>query len=145
MIALLQRVSFAKVIVNDQAISSINKGLLAFIAITKQDDKPQANRLLERILTYRVFADNLDKLNLNLQQIQGSLLLVPQFTLAADTKKGTRPSFSPAAHPDEAKALFEYLVAKARTEYELVACGEFGANMQVHLCNDGPLTFWLES
>ena len=143
MIGLLQRVSQAKVTVNNQLVGEINKGLLVLVGVQKHDDPQTAERLLERLLGYRVFADEEGKMNLSVKDIKGGLLLVPQFTLAADTKKGMRPSFSSAAPPDESKRLFDQLVTMARQQYADVATGEFGADMQVALTNDGPVTFLL--
>jgi D-tyrosyl-tRNA(Tyr) deacylase len=145
MIALLQRVTSASVEVDKESIGSISTGILALIGVEKDDSEAEADRLLERILGYRIFADAEDKMNLSLQDISGSLLLVPQFTLAADTQKGMRPSFSSAAPPDTGKALFEYLLATAKSRYQPVASGQFGADMKVSLVNDGPVTFWLKT
>ncbi len=144
MIGLLQRVTHASVTVNNDTIASINSGLLVFIGIEKNDSEENAERLLDKIITYRVFADNEDKMNLSLQDIQGGLLLVPQFTLPADTRKGLRPSFSNAAPPLLAKQIFEFLIDYAREKYSTVETGVFGADMQVSLNNDGPVTFWLQ-
>lgn len=141
MIGLLQRVSQASVTVNDEAVASINSGLLVFIGIEKNDAEINAKRLFEKIINYRVFADAEDKMNLSLQDIQGGLLLVPQFTLAADTRKGLRPSFSNASSPEQAKPLFNFLIEHAREHYSNVEAGVFGADMQVSLTNDGPVTF----
>lgn len=144
MIGLLQRVSKAGVEVAGHNIGEIGPGLLVLVGVEKGDTEVQANRLLERLLGYRVFADNDDKMNLSLRDTGGGLFLVPQFTLVADTRKGARPSFSSAAPPDEGKRLFEYLVNKARDLHADVASGQFGADMQVSLTNDGPVTFWLQ-
>lgn len=144
MIGLLQRVSTASVAVNGGVIGAIERGLLVLIGVEQGDTEAAAERLLERLLTYRVFADDSGRMNLCLTDIAGDLLLVPQFTLAADTRKGTRASFSSAAPPDEGRRLFDYLVLLARTRYSHVATGQFGANMQVSLTNDGPVTFWLQ-
>ncbi len=143
MIALLQRVSHARVEIRGASIASIDQGLLVLVAVERGDDKAQVDRMLERILTYRMFADAQDRMNLSLADTGGGLLLVPQFTLAADTRKGTRPSFAPAASPEKSELLFDVLVKKARQRHASVAAGRFGANMQVHLVNDGPVTFWL--
>jgi D-tyrosyl-tRNA(Tyr) deacylase len=143
MIGLLQRVSRANVRVDGAVIGAIEQGLLVLIGIERGDGPAQAGRLLERLLGYRVFPDAEDKMNLSLRDIGGGLLLVPQFTLPADTRKGMRPSFTPAAPPAEGKALFDYLLTQARQTHGKVACGRFGANMQVELVNDGPVTFWL--
>ncbi len=144
MIALLQRVQFANVSVNEQQIAHIKKGLLAFIAIERGDTQIQANKLLKKLLAYRIFADNNDKMNLSLQDTNGGLLLVPQFTLAAETSKGLRPSFTPAAPPNEGKVLFDYFCNQAKHRHNNVETGQFGADMQVSLTNDGPVTFWLQ-
>lgn len=145
MLALIQRVSWAEVTVNQNTIASIKKGILAFIGIEKNDTEKQADRLLERIITYRIFDDAEGKMNLNLQDVHGGLLLVSQFTLVADTKKGTRPGFSDAMLPAASKILFEYLVNAAKRKHAHLESGEFGANMKVSLCNEGPATFWLKS
>ncbi len=145
MIALIQRVTHANVMVNQKVIGQIDQGILALIGVQKSDEKAQADRLLQKLLSYRIFADPQQRMNLSLKDIEGGLLLVPQFTLAADTKKGTRPGFSTAATPKDAKHLFEYFSEQAKLHYPQVALGEFGADMQVSLCNDGPVTFWLES
>ncbi|WP_442488501.1 D-aminoacyl-tRNA deacylase [Halomonas litopenaei] len=143
--ALIQRVRRASVEVEDRTVGAIDHGLLALVGVEKGDDETAADRLLHKLLHYRVFADNQDKMNLNVQQAGGGLLLVPQFTLAADTRKGLRPSFSSAAPPAEGDRLFHYLLDQARQRHAPVASGEFGANMQVALINDGPVTFMLES
>jgi len=146
MIALLQRVSEARVeIAGAGVVASIGAGLLALIGVRPTDDTERASRLLDRMLKYRVFADDGDKMNLSLQQIGGGLLLVPQFTLAADTRHGLRPGFSTAAPPQQGKALFDGLVSAARARHSPVASGLFGAHMRVSLVNDGPVTFWLET
>ncbi len=144
MIALLQRVTSAEVEVEGKTVGAIQKGVLAFIGVEKSDKEEQANRLLERILGYRIFSDSQDKMNLSLTDINGGLLLVPQFTLVADTQKGMRPSFSSAAPPIESERLFDYLRQQAGHQYSEVAAGQFGADMQVCLTNDGPVTFWLQ-
>lgn len=144
MIALLQRVLESKVVVDNQVVGQIDQGLMVLIGVEKQDNEAAADKLLQRILKYRVFSDEDDKMNLSLQDINGGLLLVPQFTLAADTKSGLRPSFSSAASPALGKELFDYLVTQAKEHYPKVACGEFGADMKVHLINDGPVTFKLQ-
>ena len=143
MIALIQRVQHAHVEVSGQTIASIERGLLAFVAVERFDDEAQAKRLLERLLGYRVFSDQDGKMNLSVSDIDGGLLLVPQFTLAADTSKGMRPSFSIAAPPQRGEQLYTALVSLARERYSKVATGQFGAHMAVHLINDGPVTFWL--
>jgi D-tyrosyl-tRNA(Tyr) deacylase len=145
MIALLQRVTQASVSVGGTAVASIGRGLLVLVGVRPEDDEPAASRLLERLLKYRVFADSAGKMNLSLTDVAGGLLLVPQFTLAADTRKGTRPGFSTAAAPELARPLFTYLVAAARQQHGTVECGIFGADMLVSLINDGPVTIWLES
>ena len=144
MIALLQRVLEAEVRVGGAVVGSIQRGLLVFVGVRPDDDGRTAQKLLDRVLKYRVFADEHGKMNLNLGQIDGDLLLVPQFTLAADTRHGLRPGFSTAASPDLGRRLFEGLIAAARTQHPRVECGVFGADMQVALVNDGPVTFWLE-
>lgn len=144
MIALLQRVTEARVVVDGKTVGEIDKGILALVGVEKGDTGAQADRLLERILSYRIFPDAEDKMNLSLAVIEGGLLLVPQFTLAADTQKGTRPSFSSAAHPDDGKRLFDYLLDKAEQAHPTIASGVFGADMKVSLINDGPVTFWLQ-
>lgn len=145
MIALIQRVQEARVVVEGGCIGEIGPGILALIGVEKRDDQAQADRLLQRILGYRIFADRDDKMNLSLKETAGGLLLVPQFTLAADTRKGMRPGFSSAATPEKGRTLFEYLSQQAREKYPQVAFGRFGADMQVTLTNDGPVTFWLET
>src|SRR3972149_1641466 len=145
MIGLLQRVRTARVDVDGKTVATIGPGLLVFIGVEQRDDESRAERLLERLLGYRVFPDGAGKMNLSVADISGGLLLVPQFTLAADTDKGMRPSFTPAATPELGKRLFDYLVERARTQHAPVEAGVFGADMQVTLTNDGPVTFWLES
>lgn len=143
MLALLQRVLWANVKVADTIVGEVAKGLLVFVGVEKGDTQKNADRLLERILGYRIFADAEDKMNLNVQQVKGGVLLVPQFTLAADTQKGMRPSFTPAATPAEGQNLFAYLVQQAQQIHTPIACGQFGAHMVVSLANDGPVTFML--
>ncbi|MCW8997835.1 MAG: D-aminoacyl-tRNA deacylase [Kangiellaceae bacterium] len=143
MIALIQRVTNANVIVEKQIIGEIEQGILALIGVEKNDSHANADRLLERLLGYRIFSDQDDKMNLSVADIGGGLLLVPQFTIAADTRKGKRPSFSSAAPPATGAELFDYFVSQAKQNYNQVATGQFGADMQVSLCNDGPVTFWL--
>lgn len=145
MIALLQRVSQARVEVAGTAVGEIGRGLLVLVGVRPTDDASDAERLLDRVLKYRVFPDDAGKMNLSLQQIGGDLLLVPQFTLAADTRHGLRPGFSTAAPPEQGARLYEALVALARARHPGVASGVFGAHMQVSLTNDGPVTLWLES
>jgi len=145
LIALIQRVTRAQVRVDSRIVGEIGKGLLALIAVERDDMEIQADRLLERILNYRVFDDADGKMNLSVRDIQGGLLLVSQFTLAADTHKGNRPGFSHAAMPEEGRRLFEHLVAAARAAHAEIATGEFGAHMEVELVNDGPVTFRLSA
>lgn len=145
MIALLQRVTSANVEVDKEIVGSIDSGVLAFIGVEKEDTQTQADRLLEKILGYRIFSDQDGKMNLSVQDVKGGVLLAPQFTLAADTGKGLRPSFSSAAEPEQGKELFEYLVERAQQKHKPVATGQFGADMQVSLVNDGPVTFWLQT
>ncbi len=144
MIALIQRVSNAKVVVDNEVIGAIDTGLLALIGVEKGDASASVARIANRILGYRVFPDAQGKMNLSLQDIQGGLLLVPQFTLAADTGKGMRPGFSAAADPALGATLFDDLLALARQKHPNVQQGRFGADMAVTLTNDGPVTFWLE-
>ena len=143
MIALLQRVTQAQVTVAGEVIARIGPGLVVLVGIERGDGPPQAERLLERLLSYRVFADSKGHMNLSLADVEGALLVVPQFTLAADTRKGTRPSFTPAAPPPLGKQIFEYLFAQAKARYSRCAAGRFGAHMQLSLTNDGPVTFTL--
>ena len=145
MIGLLQRVTEARVAVAGDTVGAIGCGLLVLIGVERGDSEVQADRLLERLLGYRVFPDADGKMNLSVRDIGGGLLLVPQFTLPADTRKGMRPSFTPAAAPEEGVRLFDYLVARARAQHPGVATGRFGADMQVSLTNDGPVTFWLRT
>lgn len=143
MIGLLQRVAEAKVEVGGTSVGRIGSGLLVLVCAERGDREAEADRLLERVLGYRVFGDADGKMNLSLRDVRGGLLLVPQFTLAADTHKGMRPSFTPAALPADGERLFAYFVARARAAYPSVECGCFGAHMQVSLTNDGPVTIWL--
>jgi D-tyrosyl-tRNA(Tyr) deacylase len=145
MIALLQRVRHASVAVNGENIGAIDRGLLALVAVHRDDTDADISRLTTRILTYRVFPDADDRMNQSLLDENFELLLVPQFTLAADTKKGTRASFTKAAAPPKGEAYFEQLVQLCREQLAVVETGQFGADMQVSLLNDGPVTFWLES
>jgi len=145
MIALLQRVSQAKVEIDGKAVGSIGPGLLVLLGVRPADDEAAALKLLARLLQYRVFADEAGKMNLSLTQVKGELLLVPQFTLAADTAKGLRPGFSTAAPPELGRRLFDFFVRAARAQHGRVETGEFGAHMQVSLTNDGPVTIWLEN
>jgi D-aminoacyl-tRNA deacylase len=144
MIGLLQRVSRASVTVADERIAAIGNGLLVLIGVERDDSEPQARRLLERLLAYRVFPDDAGRMNRDLREIGGGLLLVPQFTLVADTRKGNRPGFASAAPPEQGREVFENLCKLALSVYPDVACGRFGADMQVELINDGPVTFWLQ-
>ncbi len=143
MIALLQRVSMAQVVVDGVTVGAIGQGLLVLLGVEAGDTAAGADRLLDRVLNYRVFADAAGKMNLSLREVGGGLLLVPQFTLAADTSKGLRPGFSTAAPPEQGSALFEYAVTQAQRVHAPVAQGTFGADMQVTLTNNGPVTFWL--
>ncbi|MEO6078908.1 MAG: D-aminoacyl-tRNA deacylase [Steroidobacteraceae bacterium] len=145
MIALIQRISRAQVDVDGQCVAAAGRGILALIGIEAGDRAQESNKLLDRLLTYRIFPDDAGKMNLNLRQIQGDLLLVPQFTLVADTRNGTRPGFSGGADPEQARDLFAGLVAAARLAHPRVASGVFSANMQVSLTNDGPVTFSLRA
>lgn len=145
MIGLLQRVVEASVDIGDERTASIGPGLLVLVGVRPADDEASAQRLAVRLLQYRVFADQAGKMNLNLSQARGELLLVPQFTLAADTRQGLRPGFSAAAAPAHAQRLFDSLVQAARAQHQRVETGVFGAHMRVSLTNDGPVTFWLES
>jgi len=144
-IGLLQRVTRAEVTVSDETVGAIERGLLIFIGVQRGDTEARAERLLARLLSYRVFPDAADRMNRSVQDINGGLLLVPQFTLAADTQRGTRASFTTAAAPADGQRLFDYLVNQAVAAHPLVATGQFGADMQVALVNDGPVTFWLET
>lgn len=144
MIGLLQRVTTASVMIAQQQIAQIESGLLVLIGIERGDTEQEADRLLQRLLAYRVFPDHDGKMNLSLTEIEGGLLLVPQFTLPADTRKGNRPSFSHAASPEQGEMLFNYLCTQAQQRHPITATGQFGAEMQVSLINDGPVTFWLQ-
>ena len=145
MIGLLQRVSVAHVDVAGCTVGAIGLGLMVLVGVERGDNETMADRLLERLLGYRVFPDVDGKMNRSLRDVQGGLLLVPQFTLVADTAKGTRASFTPAASVEESQRLFNYLVTQAQQAHGQVANGVFGADMQVTLTNDGPVTFWLEA
>ena len=145
MIALVQRVSRARVEVASRTVGAIESGMLVFVAAEKGDTATQADRLAERLLGYRIFADAQDRMNLSLAETGGAMLLVPQFTLAADTSKGRRPSFDSAAPPSQARQLFEDLVQAIEMKGLCAATGQFGADMQVELVNDGPVTFWLRA
>lgn len=144
MIALLQRALSASVTVSGETIGEIGPGLLILLGVEKGDDQQKAQRLCERVLGYRMFGDENDKMNLNVQQAGGSLLVVSQFTLAADTGKGMRPGFSGGGDPDEAERLYNYFVGCCREKEIATETGQFAANMQVSLVNDGPVTFWLQ-
>ncbi|MDH3634094.1 MAG: D-aminoacyl-tRNA deacylase [Gammaproteobacteria bacterium] len=144
MITLLQRVSEARVGVGGETIAQIERGILIFVGVQAEDDEPTAQSFIDRLLNYRIFADAEGKMNRSLIDIEGGLLLVPQFTLAANTRKGRRPSFTSAASPQHGNRIFDFMVDYARAAYDRVACGRFGADMQVHLVNDGPVTFILE-
>jgi len=144
-ISIIQRVSQAKVSVAGRDIGCIETGIMALVAVEKKDTEQQAQRLLERILNYRIFPDSADKMNLSLRDIQGGLLLIPQFTLAANTDKGNRPSFASAASPEQGRLLFTYLQQLAKQTYSPVQFGKFGADMAVSLINKGPVTFTLTS
>ena len=145
MIGLLQRVREARVTVQGEVVGAIGTGLLVLVGVERGDGADQAERLLERLLAYRVFPDDEGRMNRSVVETGGGLLLVPQFTLAADTRKGTRPSFTSAAEPGEGERWFGYLVARACERHAPVAAGRFGADMQVALTNDGPVTFWLQA
>lgn len=144
MIALIQRVSEASVTVEDEVTGAIGQGLLVLLGVEQGDDEAKADKLLHKVSGYRVFSDENGKMNLNVSQIGGSLLVVSQFTLAADTKSGMRPSFSCGAYPSEAERLYDYFVAKAAASGIPTATGRFAADMKVALVNDGPVTFWLQ-
>ncbi len=145
MLTIIQRVTQAKVIINATTLGTIEQGIVALIAIEQEDSEKQANRLLERILNYRIFADENDKMNLSLRDINGGLLIIPQFTLAANTQSGNRPSFSSAAPPEKGLALFNYFCNLASKCYPSTKFGQFGADMKVSLTNDGPVTFTLKT
>ena len=144
MLSIIQRVIYANVSINQTIVSSIQKGILAFIGIEKRDTEQHANHLLKKILNYRIFNDDAGKMNKSLKDIEGELLLVSQFTIVADTKSGTRPGFSIAMAPEQSKLLFNYMVQKAKNNYMKTESGIFGADMQINLCNDGPVTFLLK-
>jgi len=145
MIGLLQRVSEGRVAIEGETVGEIGRGLVVLVGVQRDDDEARAERLLERLLGYRVFPDENGRMNLSLRDIRGGLLLVPQFTLAADTRKGARAGFSTAADPALGERLFRHLLAQAERQHAPVASGVFGADMQVGLVNEGPVTFWLES
>ena len=144
MIALLQRVTQARVVVEGACIGAIEAGLLVLVCAEKGDAEQEADALLSKLLGYRVFSDDAGKMNRSVIDVAGSLLLVPQFTLAADTNSGTRPSFTPAAAPADGRRLFDHMVQQARARHGKVETGQFGADMKVSLTNDGPVTFWLQ-
>ncbi len=144
MIGLLQRVTRADVVVEGEQIGAIGPGLMVLVCAEKGDTEKEADALLAKLLAYRVFGDEAGKMNRSVTDVAGGLLLVPQFTLAADTNSGTRPSFTPAAAPADGRRLFDHFVAQARTRHGQVETGQFGADMQVSLTNDGPVTFWLQ-
>jgi D-aminoacyl-tRNA deacylase len=144
MIGLLQRVSQASVVVDGETVGAIGAGLMVLVCAEKGDTEREADALLAKLLSYRVFADEAGKMNRSVKDIAGELLLVPQFTLAADTRSGTRPSFSPAASPEDGRRLFDYFVRRATETHGNVSTGRFGADMKVSLTNDGPVTFWLQ-
>jgi len=143
MIGLLQRVSQASVTVDGEVVGRIGRGLMVLVCAEKGDTEREADALLAKLLTYRVFSDDAGKMNRSVTDVAGGLLLVPQFTLAADTRSGTRPSFSPAAAPEDGRRLFDHVVRQARERHGIVETGRFGADMKVALVNDGPVTFWL--
>lgn len=145
MLALIQRVTSASVSVDTETVGKIEKGLLVFLGIEKNDVRTDAEKLVNKVLAYRVFSDDEDKMNLSVRDVQGGLLIVSQFTLAADTNKGLRPSFTSAKPPQEAEELYQYFLDQAQNQYDLISSGKFGADMQVSLVNDGPVTFLLNS
>ena len=145
MLGLIQRVSHASVGVNGEIVGEINRGILLLLGVQREDTEASARKLLHKVMHYRIFPDEDDKMNLNVQQVGGGLLVVSQFTLAADTRKGLRPSFILSAPPEMAEVLYNYFVDQAKQICPQLATGIFGANMQVSLCNDGPVTFMLES
>lgn len=144
MIGLLQRVSGASVVVDGERVGAIEAGLMVLVCAERGDTEKEADALLNKLLGYRVFADGAGKMNRSVTDVAGGLLLVPQFTLAADTNSGTRPSFTPAASPADGQRLFEHFVRQARGRHAIVETGRFGADMKVSLTNDGPVTFWLQ-
>ena len=145
MIALLQRASSASVVVDGETVGAIGAGLMVLVCAERHDSEREADALLAKLLAYRVFSDDAGKMNRSVADVGGGLLLVPQFTLAADTRSGTRPSFTPAAPPDQGRRLFDYFVEHARRQHGTVETGRFGADMKVSLTNDGPVTFWLQT
>lgn len=144
MIALIQRVTKADVSIDNQTVGKINQGLVVLLGVEKDDTEAQAKRLCEKLINYRVFSDENDKMNLNVKQINGELLVVSQFTLAADTRSGTRPGFSKGAAPADAERLYEFFVQQCQAKNIPTETGQFAADMQVSLVNDGPVTFWLQ-
>ncbi|MGS2722743.1 D-aminoacyl-tRNA deacylase [Porticoccus sp. GXU_MW_L64] len=144
MLGLIQRVSRADVVVAGETVGEINRGILLLLGVQKGDDKAKADKLIHKVLNYRIFPDDDGKMNRSVADIGGGVLVVSQFTLAADTRKGLRPSFSSAAPPAEAEQLYNYFVEQIRAQHSPVATGEFGGDMKVSLCNDGPVTFMLE-
>ncbi len=145
MIGLIQRVLEAKVVVNGETVGAIQTGILLLLGVEREDTEAQAKRLLERVLNYRIFEDNEGRMNRSLLDIQGGLLVVPQFTLPADTQRGNRPSFTPAAPPEQGKQLFDYFCQQIEVQGHKLQSGVFGADMKVHLINNGPVTFWLKT
>jgi D-aminoacyl-tRNA deacylase len=145
MLALIQRVSSASVNINTETVGQIGKGLLVFLGIEKGDTQTEADRLLNKLMSYRVFSDEEDKMNLSVRDVKAGLLIISQFTLAADTNRGLRPSFSSALPPAEAELLYRYFLNQAQSQYDQIESGKFGADMQVSLVNDGPVTFLLKS
>lgn len=144
MIGLIQRVNNADVVVNQKQIANIEQGILLLLGVEKEDTEENAKNLLNKIINFRIFEDDQNKMNVSLIGTQGSLLVVPQFTLPADTKKGTRPSFASAASPEQGLKLFQHFIVLAKEQIKHVETGEFGADMKVSLTNDGPVTFWLQ-
>jgi D-tyrosyl-tRNA(Tyr) deacylase len=142
-IALLQRVAEARVRVEGQVVGEVGVGMLALVCAERGDDEASAGRLVERMLSFRMFPEAAGKMNLSVRDVDGGVLIVPQFTLAADTRGGNRPSFTPAAEPERGRALYDHAVVQARGAYPRIATGQFGAHMRVELVNDGPVTFWL--
>lgn len=145
MIGLIQRVLEAKVVVDGATVGQIQTGILLLLGVERADTEAQAKRLLERVLNYRIFEDNEGRMNRSLLDIQGGLLVVPQFTLPADTQRGNRPSFTPAAPPEQGKQLFDYFCQQIQVQGHELQSGIFGADMKVHLINNGPVTFWLKA
>ena len=144
MIGLIQRVNHADVVVNQKQIANIEQGILLLLGVEKEDTEENAKNLLNKIINFRIFEDDQNKMNVSLIGTQGSLLVVPQFTLPADTKKGTRPSFASAASPEQGLKLFQHFIVLAKQQIKHVETGKFGADMKVSLTNDGPVTFWLQ-